>query len=150
MATVTSSYIRTAIELLRDAERHGTRQFILSSLADWRNHLQYTPRGHFRRALLLIHGGSAVPRSVRQLSIGVGISERQLQRIFRRRTGVTPKTYLRFSRFERAFLHLHHPFRPPLSSLADQYGYTDAAHLIREFRAFAGTTPRHLRLAAAN
>ena len=45
-------------------------------------------------------------------------------------------------RFERASHVLHHVQEPDLAEVALECGYYDQAHLNRDFRQFAGTTPR--------
>ncbi|MBB4079111.1 transcriptional regulator GlxA family with amidase domain [Lewinella aquimaris] len=150
MVALGSGFVSNAIDLLRSAERHEARHLVLASLARWREKLRTSPPGHFRRAIHLIHRGSPVPRSVRDLSLAVGVSERQLQRIFRDRTGVTPKVYLRFFRFERAFLFMQGNFWASLATTAFLHDYTDAAHLIREFHAFARSTPQGLLRGVGN
>ncbi|NJB87514.1 AraC-like DNA-binding protein [Lewinella marina] len=144
MSTLNSTFIGTAIGLLRHAEQPGTRQFILSGLNQWRNSLPSARDRPFHHAISLIHAQSPAADSVQGLSRAVGISRRQLQRIFRKRLGVSPKVYLRFYRFERTFRFLQRHGWVPLSAVAFRYGYADAAHLIREFRAFTGATPRVL------
>lgn len=144
MSTLKSTFIGTAIGLLRRAEQPGTRQFILSGLAQWRRTLPTARDRPFHHAIALIHSQAPAARSVQRLSTAVGISRRQLQRIFRKRLGVSPKTYLRFFRFEQTFRFLQRNGWVPLSAVAFQHGYADAAHLIREFRAFTGMTPRGL------
>ncbi|THH39357.1 helix-turn-helix domain-containing protein [Neolewinella litorea] len=144
MSTLKSTFIGTAIGLLRHAEQPGTRQFILSGLAQWRRSLPVARDRPFHRAIALIHNRAPAARSVHRLSMAVGISRRQLQRIFQKRLGVSPKVYLRFFRFEQTFRFLERHGWVPLSAVAFSHGYADAAHLIREFRAFTGVTPRTL------
>jgi AraC-like DNA-binding protein len=70
------------------------------------------------------------------------LSSSQFERQFKRYTAVSPKAYARIVRF--GSLHaalLLNPFTP-LAELSDAYGYSDPAHLIREFKSFAGCTPR--------
>jgi transcriptional regulator GlxA family with amidase domain len=71
---------------------------------------------------------------------GCGVSGRQLGRRFRVAVGVGPKLLARVLRFRHAW-ELGHagPVRWPALALA--CGYCDQAHLIRDFRRFAGTTP---------
>lgn len=66
------------------------------------------------------------------------ISERQLERRFLERIGITPRRFARLRRFERAVARLE---RGTLTDAALEAGFYDQSHFIREFRAFAGTTP---------
>jgi AraC-like DNA-binding protein len=69
------------------------------------------------------------------------LSSSQFERRFKHFTAVSPKTYARLIRFEsiRAALIMDPSRR--LADLASDYGYSDQAHLIREFKSFADCTP---------
>lgn len=73
-----------------------------------------------------------------------GISIRTLQRWFVHLVGVTPARYLRALRF-RQVLHCLTAGGPVhWSEIAADCGFSDQAHLSREFKAFAGLTPRQV------
>lgn len=68
-------------------------------------------------------------------------SDRQLLRRFRRATGLSLKRYARVRRFrEAAARHLAAP-RATWSQIAAEFGYSDHAHLTREFREIVGAAP---------
>jgi hypothetical protein len=69
------------------------------------------------------------------------ISERQLQRRFKKQVGVPLKRYERISRFELALNRLTKVDYSELTSIAFELGYTDQSHFIREFQEFAGMSP---------
>jgi AraC-like DNA-binding protein len=75
----------------------------------------------------------------------VGLSRRQLGRLFRERVGITPKSLGRLGRFQRALRALDGNPRSALASVATSAGYFDQAHLCRDFRLFAGTSPAGYR-----
>jgi AraC-like DNA-binding protein len=76
----------------------------------------------------------------------VGMSHRQLDRLFRERVGIGPKPLLRLGRFQRALRMLEQGGRRPIAAAAVGAGYYDEAHLARDFRLFAGLSPgRYLR-----
>ena len=75
----------------------------------------------------------------------VGMSRRQLGRLFQERIGIAPKSLGRLGRFQRALRALDGNPRSPLAGVAAQAGYFDQAHLCRDFRLFAGTTPAGYR-----
>ncbi len=79
---------------------------------------------------------------VRAIARQVGLSERQLQRRFNSAVGLGPKTYQRIARFQR-FLETERS-GTNLAERAHRAGYADQAHLTREARQFAGTTPAQL------
>jgi AraC-like DNA-binding protein len=72
---------------------------------------------------------------------GIGLTERTLERHFLNLVGITPKEFHRVMRFRRALHAIHRRPRPTYAALALEAGYADQAHLIRDFRSFAGLTP---------
>lgn len=68
-----------------------------------------------------------------------GVSPRQQRRRFEREVGIPPKLFARIRRFQRALTALR---EAPAAVAAIDCGYYDQAHLIRDFRQFAGMTPK--------
>ncbi len=64
------------------------------------------------------------------------ISRRQLERRFKASIGITPKALSRKLRFQQARDQLSHQPQTDLSTLAQNFGYADQAHLNREFKTF--------------
>lgn len=92
-------------------------------------------------------------RRVAQLAQLAGRSERSLQRLLRRRLGLSPKWLIQRRRLQEATLRLRDPTtRTHLAALAAELGYADHAHLARDVRTVTGWTPTELaaRLAAAD
>uniref|UniRef100_A0AAU2JZA0 AraC family transcriptional regulator n=1 Tax=Streptomyces sp. NBC_00049 TaxID=2903617 RepID=A0AAU2JZA0_9ACTN len=87
---------------------------------------------------LLSRAGGAVP--VREVAAEVGWSQGYLVRRFTEQVGLTPKTSARVLRFHRAVRMLTREGVNPAEVTA-ACGFYDQAHLNREFRALAGTTP---------
>jgi AraC-like DNA-binding protein len=83
---------------------------------------------------------------VGNLADELGWSARRLIVRFREQVGVTPKTAARVIRFDRTVARLRQPDES-LADIAHACGYFDQAHLNREFRELAGTTPRLFRAA---
>jgi AraC-like DNA-binding protein len=77
--------------------------------------------------------------SVDELARAVGLSARQLERRFRARVGLGPKLLARITRFQHAFRLARRT--PNLAEVAARAGYFDQAHLVRDFRQFAGAAP---------
>ena len=71
----------------------------------------------------------------------LGWSHRRLIARFREQIGMPPKMLSRVLRFERVSGLLRDTPAPRLAELALDCGYYDQAHLNRDFRDFAGTTP---------
>jgi AraC-like DNA-binding protein len=93
----------------------------------------------FAYACVRILRGLGMP-SISSISRDSGIGTRQLERLFRSRAGIPPKLFARIIRFQHALGHLDRG--SGLAALAQRTGHFDQAHFIREFRRFAGVTPR--------
>ena len=81
---------------------------------------------------------------VEALAEHCGLSVRGLQRLFRRHVGASPKSLLRRVRLQEAALRIERGEATNLAVLAADLGYTDQAHLTRDFRVAVGRTPREL------
>lgn len=81
---------------------------------------------------------------VEGLAERAGLSVRGLQRLFREHVGATPKQLLRRVRLQEAALRIERGEASGLAALAADLGYTDQAHLTRDFKAVVGQTPREL------
>jgi AraC-like DNA-binding protein len=79
--------------------------------------------------------------SVTVQTIRSGLSHRRFIELFRREVGLPPKTFCRILRFQRALRLIATESCPDFAGLALDCGYCDQAHLIRDFKAFAGITP---------
>jgi AraC-like DNA-binding protein len=99
-----------------------------------------------RRDPLVVHaltrwsaaGGPA--GTVGDLVRSSGLSERAVERRFSRATGFRPAELRRLARF-RALLRLRAAGAQGWGALAAACGYADQAHLVRDFRSFAGVAP---------
>ena len=81
--------------------------------------------------------------SIRQLAEETGYSECYIRRVFQQVHGISPKNFERFVRFQK-LLHVINkmPERIRLDALAQQCGYYDEAHMIKDFKQYAGITPQ--------
>ncbi|MFC4784991.1 AraC family transcriptional regulator [Nocardioides sp. MAHUQ-72] len=70
-----------------------------------------------------------------------GMSERTLQRLFRRYVGVGPKWVLQRARLHDAVDRIDRGGSDDLASLAVELGWFDQAHFTREFTALVGQSP---------
>lgn len=77
--------------------------------------------------------------SVRELADDSGWSRRHFTDRFTREFGQGPKTVSRVLRFGRSRAMVRHGI--PAVEVASRCGYADQAHLVREWRRLAGTTP---------
>ncbi|XBB68829.1 helix-turn-helix domain-containing protein [Nocardioides sp. WV_118_6] len=92
------------------------------------------PRAEVARALGLLTSGVRVT----DVAGDVGYSRRRLTSLVQAECGLAPKAFQRVARFEaaRRLLGVR-----PLAEVATACGYSDQAHLTREWRALAGCTP---------
>ncbi|MDQ6788302.1 MAG: helix-turn-helix domain-containing protein [Acidobacteriota bacterium] len=72
----------------------------------------------------------------------VGMSIRQLQRRFRRASGLTPKQFARVQRFRAAAIKLADDGQAKIADCAFELGFADQAHLNRECVSLAGRSPK--------
>lgn len=96
-----------------------------------------------RAVSLVEESAGAVP--VQRLAEAVDLSRRQLERLFRREVGCTPKEACRVARFRLAVRRMERDASAPLARLALDVGYYDQAHLTREFTRLAGVPPGRYR-----
>ncbi|HEY0857211.1 MAG TPA: AraC family transcriptional regulator [Albitalea sp.] len=96
-------------------------------------------------AVLQQHPGEAP--SANGLASALAVTRRQLERDFRKWTGVSLGGYARLVRFQRAAAAVAEG--SPLLNVAMACGFADQPHLTRTIREFASVTPRELRLDAA-
>lgn len=87
----------------------------------------------------LVQSGGRV--HIGALAAELGCSRRHLSTRFREGTGVTPKTAARLFRFRRSVSLLQRDDGRRFAEIAATCGYFDQAHMNRDFRQFAGTTP---------
>ncbi|HZW21288.1 helix-turn-helix domain-containing protein [Noviherbaspirillum sp.] len=74
-----------------------------------------------------------------ELAARLGMSERQLERRFLAWVGMPPKSVARVVRLHRLAAHFHSGLS--WAQIAAEAGFSDQAHMVREFRAMTGTTP---------
>jgi AraC-like DNA-binding protein len=79
--------------------------------------------------------------TVDALATACGLGRRQLERRFLEEVGLPPKVLLRLIRFQSVFQALGRDPDAAWVHLALDCGYTDQAHLVREFRDFSGEPP---------
>ena len=125
-------------ELLCCAGTHADRFQILESAL-----LAWATEGRWRRsvvqfALQQLAEGTA---SVRAIVASTGLSHRHFASLFRDEVGMTPKLFARVRRFQRTIAAAREGALPNWAALSSECGYYDQSHLIRDFAAFARTTP---------
>lgn len=89
--------------------------------------------GAVAAAVARIEGGE---QRMERVARALGIHPRRLERLFAREVGLPPKTLARIVRFQGVLRR-----SGDWAALAQECGYYDQAHLIRDFREFAGEPP---------
>lgn len=73
------------------------------------------------------------------------LTERKLERLFKRYTGIPPQTFSKIIRFDYALNKIRHrDSKTSLLDIAFDCGYYDHAHLTREVKKYTGLTPSQL------
>lgn len=86
-----------------------------------------------------------MPDRVSPIQRSTGFSPKHFVDLFRDSVGLTPKHYFRIQRFNEVTRRLASHAEASLTDTAADLGYSDQAHLTREFRELAGITPRQYR-----
>lgn len=71
----------------------------------------------------------------------VALSQRQIERLFKHWMNISPKQYQRILRVQRTVNYLRQNKGVSLVEVSQQFGFSDQAHMTREFRAIACITP---------
>lgn len=93
-----------------------------------------------RRATLVIEQYAGQIPDMGGLADRLGVSARQLQRLFRQHLNTTPQAYARAVRLRQAAWLLQHTDKA-VAAIASDCGFADAAHMGRAFRAKYGQAP---------
>jgi|ERR1700722_3131484 AraC-like DNA-binding protein len=93
----------------------------------------------FKAGLAMSKAKGTMP--VSQVAAAAHATVRTLERKFKASSGYSVKDVSGLMRFEQARNHLWLYPNSNLAGLAHEVGYTDQAHLSREFRRYSGTTP---------
>lgn len=110
---------RTLLKTLRlNRQRHAAVDFALATLSS-----------------------ASVSTSIADLQVEVALSPPRFIQLFRDEIGYTPKLYSRLQRFHRVLDAIASQDNVDWADLALCTGYYDQAHLINDFRKFAGISP---------
>jgi AraC-like DNA-binding protein len=75
------------------------------------------------------------------LSKKIGYSQKHFIGMFKRQVGVTPKSFLKILRFQKAINDIERASAIDWTMLAQDSGFYDQAHFINDFKVFSGFTP---------
>lgn len=88
-----------------------------------------------------LHGDTRID----ELAVRFGKSRRQMERVFLQTVGVPLKFFCMISRLRHAADLIVHPKSRSLTGIAHDAGYSDQAHMTRDFTRLAGVSPGQLR-----
>ncbi|MBB4286262.1 GlxA family transcriptional regulator [Roseospira goensis] len=100
-----------------------------------------------RRALRILEHTLATPPRAGDLARRIGLSRRQLERLFRDELNTTPSAYARGLRLQHGHWLVTRSQRS-FTEIAQECGFADASHFSRHLKAAYGATPQVLRAAA--
>lgn len=87
---------------------------------------------------------------IHQLEEETGYTERYIRRVFSEQMGFSPKTFCKIIQFQRALEFLNYGVPDKMTKAAVDSGYYDQSQFIRDFKAYAGMTPRKYVLLIQN
>ncbi|MGB3424981.1 MAG: helix-turn-helix domain-containing protein [Castellaniella sp.] len=147
-AAVTEVAVRILRRHLPEADvRRALRSLQIDTAAGQGGQIQPPPPGvpadspsALRRATLVIEQYAGQIPSLGDLADRLGLSPRQLQRLFRQHLNTTPQAYARTVRVRQAAWMLRHTDKT-IAAIASDCGFADASHMGRVFRAAHGMAP---------
>lgn len=110
-------------------------EVLLAHLSDSREHHYAIPA-----ALDAFQQSNAQAR-VREIARDIGLSQRRFIEVFKDEVGLTPKLFSRIQRFHQVLMPAREAESLDWARLAQDCGYFDQSHLIRDFNQFTGFTP---------
>ncbi len=79
--------------------------------------------------------------SIARMNQKIGYSQKHFIDMFRKQVGVTPKSYLRIMRFQKAVQSIAAATAIDWGHISQECGFYDQAHFINDFKHFSGFTP---------
>lgn len=79
--------------------------------------------------------------SIARMNAKIGYSQKHFTEMFRRQVGVTPKSYLKIMRFQKAVHTIDAADNIDWGQVSLDCGFYDQSHFINDFKQFAGFTP---------
>lgn len=141
-AEVGYTMVTTIVERLKEAPDVEARLDILENELIRLLLIKDNTTGEFQqifRALKEIENSWQLADFCKQNNIGL----RKLERMYNKFIGVSANTYGTLNRFHNSLNQLLYKDYSKLSDLAYDQGYFDQVHFIKEFKRFAGNTPKN-------
>ncbi len=87
--------------------------------------------------VIVSNGSIRIP----ELCSNIAVSEKTLERLFRERMGISPKTFISLTRYQMLWQEIAFRKTFDIMDAVLKYGYYDQPHLINDFKKRHGTTP---------
>lgn len=106
-------------------------------------------KGYDRLSSLAVRSAQLIENSAGMMSVAalceaLGVSRKHLAFVCKEHLGMTPKRYLRLTRFRAASEFLSATPNANFAEAAATCGYVDQSHLVSEFTSFTGLTPSQI------
>lgn len=79
--------------------------------------------------------------NIGQMNQKIGYSQKHFTEMFRKQVGVTPKSFLKIMRFQKAVVEIGKSGSPDWGRISQNCGFYDQSHFINSFKIFSGFTP---------
>lgn len=134
----TTSDIERISSQLKECETIGEKFVVLERFVSRKIGLpEVDPRLPY--ALQLLNSEHSI--SIDALSQSLCISNRGLQKLFKKHIGMSPVYYRKIIRFNKAAQLLLNDYENSLTEISYTCGYFDQAHFIKDFKEFGGISP---------
>lgn len=121
-----------------ESAQHAATRVVEDWLAP---HLPIDDDGHLINGIVDFVENDSSVIALSQICDRFHLTERSLQRLTRRRLGLTPRWLIQRRRLQKAAERLRDN-STTLAAMAADLGYSDEAHLVRDFHKVTGMTPR--------
>lgn len=78
-----------------------------------------------------------------ELSRYLGYSQRYMSKMVRAGFGMSPKTFCKYMKFQKALEYLGYRNDMDITEISNALGYYDQSHFVKYFKEFTGATPRN-------
>ena len=128
-------------DMLVDETR--SRQHHLKSLGDDKN-VAHQHNRHISRAAALMRQNLSVPLKIEDLALQLGLSRRQLDRVFKTELSISPREYWAAMRMSHAHWRLQNSFYS-LSEIANEVSFSDVSYFCKVFKKHFGYSPAQMK-----
>ncbi|MEL6607760.1 MAG: helix-turn-helix domain-containing protein [Pseudomonadota bacterium] len=103
--------------------------------------------GSLHRAVAEMEGALDTPRPIPEIAQAIGLSQRQMERLFLTHLGATPAQHYRAMRLTRARRDVTDT-TTPIVDIAGRHGFSNAVHFSRAYKQLFGRPPQRDRILA--